>query len=220
MANTYTFTLSGSKVLVEVFDQTPTLIDNYTLSTEHNVFVHPNKNNTVVISQNTNYQGTDAVSYEYNTKQINTNPTPNDALATAVWLGTNFFVGTSVGAGGATEAKQDDIITALGSLALEVTAEAINLNTDTLESSNDAIQAAVEALNLKVSESNLKKLKDGANDLVKTASYYTGVDPVSNPSGTTSNIETIVYSSVALALTVTETFTWDANDNFLTSTLS
>jgi hypothetical protein len=46
--------------------------------------------------------------------------------------------------GGATEAKQDDIITALGTLALEVTADQINLNTDTLETSNDAIQAAVE----------------------------------------------------------------------------
>lgn len=86
------------------------------------------------------------------------------------------------------------IIAALSSLSLEVTTDQINLNTDTLEASNDAIQA-------NTNRSNLKRLKDEANDLIKTFSYLdAGLDD--------ERISTIVYSSVVLSLTVTETLVY------------
>lgn len=118
------------------------------------------------------------------------------------------------------------MIETLSNLALEVTAEQIDLNTDTLETSNDAIQAATESIDSKTFvRSNLHKLKNEANDLAKTFAYYGGVDPINNPSGN-KNIVTINYQgTIDIAGTptltsITETFTWDADDDVLTITVS
>jgi len=100
------------------------------------------------------------------------------------------------------QSSLDAILNALGNLALEVTAEQINLNTDTLEASNDAIQVAVESIDSKTTlKSNKYRLENEANDLVQTFTYLdAGTDD--------ERVETITYSSVALSLTVTETFAY------------
>jgi hypothetical protein len=79
---------------------------------------------------------------------------------------------------------------------------------------------SVDTVNVDIVRSNLETIKNEANDMVKTALYYAGGVEAGNPSGSIDNIKTLTYSSVALGLTVTETFTWDATDKFLTSTLS
>ena len=107
----------------------------------------------------------------------------NDALAVAAPSGP-----------GATEAKQDDIITALGGLALELTVDQINLNTDELE----------------------KNVWDSIAGNSIEFTYYTDTGGGANPSGN-KNIETAIYKT-GVATIVTKTFVWDADDDVLSIT--
>lgn len=97
-----------------------------------------------------------------------------------------------------------NIADAIGGLALEVTAEAINLNTDTLETSNDAIQAAVESIDTKTSaKSDLHTLETSATDLVKTFAYL-------DAGAADERVSTITYTSPFdfPAITVVKTFVY------------
>jgi hypothetical protein len=63
--------------------------------------------------------------------------------------------------------------------------------------------------------SNLKAIVNNADDMVKTFTWYSGVVVGENPSGN-KNVSTIVYSSTALGLSVTEKFKYDSADDVLT----
>jgi len=74
----------------------------------------------------------------------------------------------------------------------------------------------LQAINASTTKSNYSKLLNQANDLVQTYTWLDG-------RGADQRISTIVYSSAALSLTVTETFTYNGGAgtyHVATSTLS
>jgi hypothetical protein len=75
------------------------------------------------------------------------------------------------------------------------------------------IQSSNEVLVSNTTKSDLERLKTEADDLVQTISYLDSGDSVNR------RVDTIVYSSAALALTVTETFAYagGAGDYYVTS---
>ena len=79
----------------------------------------------------------------------------------------------------------------------------------------DGQQAIVINTNAATVESNLEALQTKANDLVKTFSYLDAGDP------TNRRVDTIVYLSAALSLTVTKTFVYaGAPGDFYVSTIT
>jgi hypothetical protein len=91
---------------------------------------------------------------------------------------------------------------------------------DTVESfkiQNDfrlvAIQSELQNIALNTAKSDFEKLKTESDDLVQTISYLDAGDPVNR------RVDTIVYSSASLALSVTETFGYAgaAGDYYVTS---
>jgi hypothetical protein len=91
------------------------------------------------------------------------------------------------------QSGNQDILDALGDLALEVTADQINLNTDDLE------------------KGVWTKIPGNSLELI----YYAGVEAPSgnfgNPSGTVENVKTLVYKTAGSPVFYQD-FAWDSLD--------
>ena len=84
---------------------------------------------------------------------------------------------------------------------------------------NQALQLAQEtAIAASLVRSNLERIKKESNDMIKTLTWFAAIH-ARNPSGN-KNIDNIVYSSVLLGLSVTETFSHDSGDDAILITLT
>ena len=84
-----------------------------------------------------------------------------------------------------------------------------------LEEVNKRLDLLISSSGGSVAESNLNKLKSQADDLKETYSYLDPTDLVNR------RISTIVYSSITLCITVTETFTYagSVGDYYVTQSI-
>lgn len=79
------------------------------------------------------------------------------------------------------------------------------------------VDVSVDTVNVNVANNEKQTILNERENALRTFTYYAGVE-AGNPSGN-KNVKTIVYSSAtAPAITVTETFAYDADDDVLTIT--
>lgn len=241
MANTFTFSRTGNIVKVEEYNSVPTLVNVSTFSTLHNIFKGTKDDKTVVITRHSSFAGIGIDTKEFPIADITGNPTPTDVLATISWLSTTYFTPTAT-AGSATEATLVSVLNAVvasdqdieillvrDTVTLTVYQQITNYETGTPVVTYKDVSGTPfvpvnpmeyldpsTVLNLILTElqkkSNFKKITEEANDAIETYTFF-------DPGTSDERPNTIVYSSVALGLTVTETYVWaGSSPNFYIST--